>query len=85
MSLLTELCPFVDDEATNMPALTGFKKIRVSSVFHLWLEIQTPLPRSSTPNCHWPHGWDFARERARPGGRFRHRAENRFLTWDVAG
>ena len=25
-----------------------------------------PLPRSSTPNCHWPHGWDFAGERARP-------------------
>ena len=31
MSLLTELCPFVDDEATNMPALTGLGK----SVFHL--------------------------------------------------
>ena len=36
-----------------------------------------PLPRSSTPNCHWPHGWDFAGERARPGGRFRRRAGNR--------
>jgi hypothetical protein len=32
-----------------------------------------PLSRSSTPNCHWPHGWDFAGERARPGGRFRRR------------
>ena len=28
------------------------------------------LPRSSTPNCHWPHGWDFAGERARPGWPF---------------
>jgi hypothetical protein len=28
------------------------------------------LPRSSTPNCHWPPGWDFAGERARPGCRF---------------
>jgi len=26
MSLLTELCPFVGGDATNMPALTGFKK-----------------------------------------------------------
>jgi hypothetical protein len=34
-------------------------------------------PRSSTPNCHWPHGWDFAGERARPGCRFRRRATNR--------
>jgi hypothetical protein len=36
MSLLTELCPLVDGEATNMPALTGLEK----SVFigvHLWL------------------------------------------------
>ena len=33
-----------------------------------------PLPCSSTPNCLWPHGWDFAGERARPGGRFRRRA-----------
>jgi len=33
-----------------------------------------PLPRSSTPNCHWPHGWNFAGERARPGCRFRRRA-----------
>jgi hypothetical protein len=24
--------------------------------------------------CHWPHGWDIAGERARPGGRFRRRA-----------
>ena len=31
-------------------------------------------PRSSTPNCHWPPGWDLAGERARPGCRFRHRA-----------
>jgi len=29
---------------------------------------------SSTPNCHWPLGWDLAGERARPGGRFRRRA-----------
>jgi hypothetical protein len=36
-----------------------------------------PLPHSSTPNCHWPHGWDFAGERARPGCRFRRRAKNR--------
>ena len=36
-----------------------------------------PKPRSSTPNCHWPPGWDFARERARPGGRFRRRAQTR--------
>jgi len=33
-----------------------------------------PLPRSSTANCHWPPGWDFAGERARPGGGFRRRA-----------
>jgi hypothetical protein len=32
------------------------------------------LPRSSTPNCHWPPGWDLAGERARPGCRFRRRA-----------
>ena len=41
--------------------------------------INRPLPRSSTPNCHWPPGWDIAGERARPGGRFRRRAKNRFL------
>ena len=29
------------------------------------------------PNCHWPPGWDFAGERARPGCRFRRRAKNR--------
>jgi hypothetical protein len=42
MSLLTELWPLMDDEATNMSALTGLEK----SVFigvHLWLKIQTPL------------------------------------------
>ncbi len=33
------------------------------------------LRRSSTPNCHWPPGWDFAGERARPGCRFRRRAK----------
>jgi len=38
------------------------------------VEFKRPLPRSSTPNCHWPPGWDFAGERARPGGRFRRRA-----------
>jgi hypothetical protein len=32
------------------------------------------LPHSSTPNSHWPHGWDLAGERARPGCRFRRRA-----------
>ena len=36
------------------------------------------LRHQSTPNCLWPHGWDFAGERARPGCRFRRRAENRF-------
>jgi hypothetical protein len=36
-----------------------------------------PLPRSSTPNCHWPPGWDIAGERARPGCRFRRRARLR--------
>jgi hypothetical protein len=40
--------------------------------------LKRPLPRSSTPNCHWPHGWVIAGERARPGYRFRRRAENRF-------
>jgi hypothetical protein len=30
------------------------------------------------PNCHWPPGWDIAGARARPGGRFRRRAKNRF-------
>jgi hypothetical protein len=29
------------------------------------------------PNCHWPPGWDFAGERARPGCRFSRRAKNR--------
>jgi len=41
-------------------------------------KFKRPLPRSSTPNCHWPPGWDIAGERARPGGRFRRRAKNRF-------
>jgi hypothetical protein len=36
-----------------------------------------PLPHSSTPNCHWPPGWDFAGERARPGCRFRRRVAGR--------
>ncbi len=30
MSLLTELCPLMNGEATNIPALTGLEK----SVFH---------------------------------------------------
>jgi hypothetical protein len=34
-------------------------------------DFNRPLPRSSTPNCHWPPGWDIAGERARPGCRFR--------------
>ena len=38
------------------------------------------LPRSSNPNCLWPHGWAFAGERDRPGCRFRRRAANRFQT-----
>ena len=42
------------------------------------LKCNRPLPRSSTPNCHWPPGWDIAGERARPGCRFRRRAENPF-------
>jgi len=42
------------------------------------LGFSEPLPRSSTPNCHWPPGWDLAGERARPGCRFRRRAKNRF-------
>src|ERR1017187_2567720 len=33
-----------------------------------------PLPHLSIPSHLWPHGWDFAGERARPGGRFRRRA-----------
>jgi hypothetical protein len=47
MSLLTELCPFVGGDATNMPALTGFKK---KSVFHLWLKIQPPFAPFVYPN-----------------------------------
>jgi hypothetical protein len=45
-------------------------------VFYIchWFEFKHPLPRSSTPNCPWPPGWDLAGERARPGGRFRRRA-----------
>ena len=38
------------------------------------MEFKRRLPRSSTPNCHWPPGWDIAGERARPGCRFRRRA-----------
>jgi hypothetical protein len=74
MSLLTELCPLVDGDATNMPALTGLENlcsIRVSSVAE---NSNARCLRLSTPNCHWPHGWDLAGERARPGGRFRRRA-----------
>jgi hypothetical protein len=28
--------------------------------------LKRPLPRSSTPNRLWPHGWDFAGERDVP-------------------
>ena len=48
------------------------------NVVGIFLRFKTLLPHSSTPNCHWPHGWDFAGERARPGCRFRRRAENPF-------
>src|ERR1039458_10387393 len=40
------------------------------NVVGIFLRFKTLLPHSSTPNCHWPHGWDFAGERARPGCRF---------------
>jgi len=42
MSLLTELCPLVDGDATNMPALTGLVNL-CSIVFHLWLNMQPPF------------------------------------------
>jgi len=48
----------------------GLRRLRVLRA----TKLNRPLPRSSTPNCHWPPGWDIAGERARPGGRFRRRA-----------
>jgi hypothetical protein len=51
----------------------GCKKIFVCHRY-LTLHVQkfrvekiSALPHSSTPNCHWPPGWDIAGERARPG------------------
>ena len=73
MPLHTELGLFFIFTFYKYASPTGSKKSGFHLCFICGLKFKHPLPRSSTPNCHWPPGWVFAGERARPGGRFRRR------------
>ena len=79
MSLLTELCPLVAGDATNMSALTGLENlcsIRVSSVAKN-SNAHCPVrpPQTAIGRClRTATNWDSAGERTRLGGRFRRRA-----------